>query len=46
MVFSLAAATAAAAADPAPGAIDAVFAEYDSTQVPGCALGVYREGEA
>lgn len=33
------------AATPASEVIDAVFAEYDSTQVPGCTLGVYRNGE-
>ncbi|MEM1412827.1 MAG: serine hydrolase domain-containing protein [Pseudomonadota bacterium] len=38
--------TVAAQADagPAPEAIDAVFADYDSTQVPGCSLGIYRDG--
>ena len=30
--------------DPDPKAIDAVFAKYDRTNVPGCALGVYRAG--
>lgn len=32
------------AADPAPAAIDAIFAAYDHTNTPGCALGVYRDG--
>jgi CubicO group peptidase (beta-lactamase class C family) len=31
-------------ADPDPKAIDAVFAKYDRTTTPGCALGVYRDG--
>ncbi len=29
--------------EPAPEAIDAVFADYDTTQTPGCTLGVYRD---
>lgn len=32
-------------AKPSKEAIDAVFAGYDSTEVPGCALGIYEEGE-
>ena len=35
----------ASAADPAPAAIDAIFADLDSTRSPGCALGVIRDGE-
>ncbi|MBI3790019.1 MAG: serine hydrolase [Gemmatimonadetes bacterium] len=31
------------AADPAPKAVDAIFAAYDHTNTPGCALGVYRD---
>jgi len=34
-----------AAQDPTPAAIDAIFAKYDSTDSPGCALGVYRDGQ-
>jgi len=26
-------------------AVDAIFADYDKTDVPGCALGVYQDGE-
>lgn len=40
--LSLAVAPVARSADPTPAAIDAVFAQYDRTNVPGCALGVYR----
>ncbi|MHB1329495.1 MAG: serine hydrolase domain-containing protein [Gemmatimonadales bacterium] len=32
------------AADPDPKAIDAIFARYDHTNTPGCALGVFRDG--
>lgn len=32
-----------AAHDPAPARIDSVFARYDHTNTPGCALGVYRD---
>jgi CubicO group peptidase (beta-lactamase class C family) len=32
------------APEPDPKAIDAVFAKYDRSNVPGCALGVYRAG--
>ncbi|MGD2127852.1 MAG: serine hydrolase domain-containing protein [Lysobacterales bacterium] len=39
-------ATLPAAADPAPqAAIDAVFADYDRRDAPGCALGMIRDGE-
>lgn len=30
--------------EPAPKAIDAIFARYDHTNTPGCALGVFRDG--
>jgi CubicO group peptidase (beta-lactamase class C family) len=30
--------------DPDPKAIDAIFAQYDHTNTPGCALGVFRNG--
>ena len=33
------------AADPDPKAIDAIFAKYDHTTVPGCAVGVFRNGQ-
>ena len=33
------------AADTAVPAVDALFADYDSTASPGCALGVIRDGE-
>jgi len=33
------------ARDPSPAAIDSVFAQYDHTNTPGCAIGVYREGQ-
>src|SRR5262249_36568389 len=32
-------------ADPDPKTIDAVFAQYDHTNTPGCALGVFRDGK-
>ena len=31
------------AADPPAAAIDSIFARYDRTTTPGCALGVYRD---
>src|SRR5262249_39949929 len=31
--------------DPDPKTIDAVFAQYDHTNTPGCALGVFRDGK-
>lgn len=34
----------AAQAGPSPAAVDSVFAAYDHTTTPGCALGVYRDG--
>jgi CubicO group peptidase (beta-lactamase class C family) len=34
-----------AQADPSPAEIDAIFAEWDRDDSPGCALGVYRDGE-
>lgn len=33
------------AADPSAAAIDAVFADYDTTSSPGCSLGVMRDGK-
>lgn len=30
--------------DPSPATIDSIFAQYDHTNTPGCAIGVYREG--
>lgn len=33
----------ARAADPSPAAIDSIFARYDRTTTPGCALGVFRD---
>ncbi len=33
------------AADPDPKAIDAIFSKYDHTAVPGCAVGVFRNGQ-
>jgi CubicO group peptidase (beta-lactamase class C family) len=41
--LSLAVSSTARAADPSPAAIDSIFARYDRTNVPGCALGVYRD---
>jgi CubicO group peptidase (beta-lactamase class C family) len=41
--LSLVAPSIARAADPAPAAIDSIFARYDRTDAPGCALGVYRD---
>lgn len=32
------------AADPDPKSIDKIFAQYDHTNTPGCALGVFRDG--
>ena len=32
-------------ADPEPAAIDKIFAQYDHTNTPGCALGVFRGGQ-
>lgn len=32
-----------AARDPSPARIDSIFARYDHTNTPGCALGVYRD---
>src|SRR5262245_11490162 len=31
--------------EPNPASIDSVFAKYDHTATPGCALGVFREGK-
>ncbi|MEZ5331102.1 MAG: serine hydrolase domain-containing protein [Thermoanaerobaculia bacterium] len=31
--------------EPDPGAVDAVFTDWDRTDRPGCSLGVYRDGE-
>lgn len=36
---------ARAQADPSPAEIDGIFAEWDRDDSPGCALGVYRDGE-
>ncbi len=33
------------ATDPDPKAVDAIFAKYDHTNTPGCAVGVFRNGE-
>ena len=55
LTLALCAATAASAAAPAPtptptppsdtkSQVDAIFAEYDRSDSPGCALGVYRDG--
>lgn len=41
-LLSAAHAAEAAAAGPAASDVDAVFANFDSTVTPGCALGVYR----
>lgn len=44
-LMSLAGLSAAAAQSvPAPAAIDSIFARYDHTHTPGCALGVFRNG--
>ena len=32
-------------ADPDPGDVDTIFAEYDGTRSPGCSMAVYRNGE-
>ena len=40
---TLARAQRAAGGDPPPAAIDSIFARYDHTNTPGCALGVYRD---
>jgi CubicO group peptidase (beta-lactamase class C family) len=49
LVFSLAAFSAPALAQSIPAAdarrIDSVFARFDRTNSPGCALGIYRNGE-
>ena len=34
-----------AGSDPAPEAVDRIFAQYDHTNTPGCALGVFRDGK-
>ena len=33
------------APDPEPKAVDAIFAKYDHTNTPGCAVGVFRNGQ-
>ena len=33
------------ATDPDPKAVDAIFAKYDHTNTPGCAVGVFRNGQ-
>ena len=42
---TLTASTATFAVDPGAAEIDAVFADYDTTTSPGCALGIIRDGE-
>lgn len=44
MVLTLTGPTATSAADPPPADIDSVFADFDTTTAPGCALGVIRDG--
>ncbi|MBK7596936.1 MAG: beta-lactamase family protein [Gemmatimonadetes bacterium] len=41
--FALVAGGPARVADPAPASIDSIFARYDHTNTPGCALGVFRD---
>lgn len=41
----LAAPVVSRVADPEPSAIDKIFAQYDHTSTPGCALGVFRGGQ-
>jgi CubicO group peptidase (beta-lactamase class C family) len=41
----LASGGAVRAADPTAAEIDTIFADYDSTNSPGCSLGVVRDGE-
>src|SRR5690242_19252026 len=43
-VLSVLPASAQSAADPHAAQVDAVFAEFDKPDVPGCAVGVYRDG--
>ncbi len=43
-LFAAGGALNAGAPDPDPKAIDAIFARYDHTSTPGCALGVFRDG--
>ena len=45
LLFALALAVPAAAAQPAPADLDAVFAEWDREDSPGCAAGALRNGE-
>lgn len=44
LAATVASAQPAAPVSPTPQQVDAVFAEWDSTQTPGCSLGVYRNG--
>ena len=44
-VLTLVSLSAAATVDPLATDIDAVFADYDTTTSPGCALGIIRSGE-
>ncbi len=44
-LLTLAAASASPAAADAKSRVDAVFREYDRSDSPGCALGVYRDGK-
>ena len=43
--LALAASILATSSDPQPQAVDRVFAHYDHTSTPGCALGVFRDGK-
>lgn len=44
-ILSVLPASAQPAADPLTARVDAVFAEFDKPDVPGCAVGVYRDGK-
>ena len=44
LVFPLAFPLMSRGADPEPAAVDRIFAQYDHTNTPGCALGVFRDG--
>lgn len=45
IIFVLYPIQCAVASGPTPKGIDSVFADYDKSGTPGCALGVYRDGE-